>query len=464
MSKRVSPSFGTASKLICIGLLAYSSIQIANAASVATGPSSWRDSETGKIHRAVGPGASVNYERVDGTWDRIDPRWVMSSASTWRVAKGKYQVEANASGDAKFVVTRAGIRHVLGTKTTRVIAVNLGDTSWVIVDSVGGRGGAVIANRIVYNDAIPGVNKQLIYEPDAYREHFVFSSDLIKKVQSQATQSGDILLGTATQLDLDSLGLVLSANDLPVSFEGKGTIVSGWASAMAGDSAVWHIAEAFLNSGDSSTDIRVWKWFVAIDSIPHLIEMFSMNEASRYNTTHYSHDAWFGKKTSGSSLFNIEGAVTGSPFACPTSGYADSITARLTLSGSSGSPTVGLAVYEHVAVGGGFIDSTHAVDLSLPGAAGTYWKSMELTSRPYLTAGVRYLLVAWSEAGAWTTSLRVNSASSGDTTLVYYNSFGTWPSGYAPDDNFYNYGSNIYLTYTEDWPRRRMLLIKGGNR
>lgn len=435
---------------------------IARAAPVATGPNSWRDSETGKVQRAVGPGTPVNYQSEDGTWDRIDPSWRMASPSTWEVTRGKHKVEADASGGARFAVSSGTRRHVLGTHTTQLVLVDMTDTSWSHLDWLDGRGGSVRGNRITYKNIIPGLDKVLIYEPDAYREHFVIGRNVLRDDRSIGRDN--LMLGTVTLLELDSLGLQLMADGNEISFSGRGTVVSGWASAYLADSAIWHIAEAFLQCDDTVTDIRVWKWFTTVDSVPSLIEMFSLSQASALNAPVVEHDAYFGSKTAATSNLSIENQIAGSPFTCPTPGYGDSITAYLNITGASGSPKVSSALYTVGASSGSFLDSTYSRAIPVDKDAGAAWESMALVSRPYLNASTRYFVLAWSENGSWGVNLRVQSGSSGDTTSVDLSqTYGAWPGTFARDVNLANYVSSIYLTYTEDWPRRRTLLLGGGN-
>ncbi len=450
---------------VVYGLLAIVQLAgVARAAPVATGPSSWRDSETGKVRRAVGPGTPINYQRDDGVWERIDPRWTMQTPSTWGVVKGKHHVRADAAGGAEYIVRSSSRRYILGTKTTRLILVDMADTSWSHYEWLAGRGGVIRGNRLAYTNTVPGLDKVLIYEPDAYREHFIFDMGLLRKASAVGTKGQSLMLGTATRLELDSLGLRLTANGSDISFEGKGTFVERWATAMDGDSAVWHIAEAFVETPDSSTTVRVSKWFVTIDSIPHLVEMFSLSNALALSEPFLAHDAWFGSKTSSSSNLSIENQIAGSPFTCPTPGYGDSITAYMNITGSSGSPKVSCALYSVGSSSGSFIDSTYTRSISVDEDAGAAWESLELASRPSLSANTRYFILNWAESGSWAVNARLRATGGEDTTSVDMSqSFGNWPGTFNRDFDLDGYESSIYLTYTENWPRRRFILLRGGN-
>jgi hypothetical protein len=435
---------------------------------IATGPYSWRDNQTGRESLALGARLPVNYQRADGSWQKINPNWEMVTATTWKVVKGAKHTTVEAGGQAYFISSPESRRHIIGTRTTALIAVDMSDTSWTELMPESGRTGRVRGNRFVFTDLVPGVDKMLIYEPNAYREHFVFQRGLLQRLVAQGILKSGTMLGTATRLDMDSLGLDLVADGKPLIFDGDGTIVPTWVEARDGDSTVWNIAESFLETEDAITDIRVFKWFVQREDGPYMVEMFDAVEALKLKSAVFAHDAWFGNKTTAAANISIEDQIIGSPFLCPFSGTGDSISAYIAVDGvGDDSVLVGFALYEVDSTGGTIVDSSLKRDIPLDEDDGYVWESQVLNNAPDLTGGKYYFLLAWSESGYWGSNLRIVNPSTGDTTSVDLSqTFGAWPTNFTRDYDFISYAAGIYLTYSRDVVelyRRRSLLLRGGH-
>jgi hypothetical protein len=146
----------------------------------------------------------------------------------------------------------------------------------------------------------------------------------------------------------------------------------------------------------------------------------------------------FGFTSVGSSVQSIEDTIRGSLFNVPNSGQAQSISVYLDLSYAS-NRRVKAAIYseDH-----DFISETEEKIISSSG-----WYTFNFADpKPMLTANTNYILVAWSNSGTGSVSLRYNYGSSYQGHYRTNQYYGSWPGSiyFSHDTNSYS----IYCNYS----------------
>lgn len=271
---------------------------------VATGPSTWTDTVSGRNYNNMGPGGNpiLCYQQADGEWDFIVDDWVqVGQRQVWKSVRGNHRVFVDSTGEAIY----AKGNHYLGTKTTHLIKFDKSDSTWQLLkaslpDSLTMRG-----RNVTFHGIYPGIDKRLTNNAKVFREYaetFIFHQEARDSLATWGPWAG-YLLGTATRLNVDSLNLSWkdAAGLFDIDITGRTT--DGWIKTMDSDTVVFTIASSVLQTTDSATTIKVHKRLVIYNGTPYLVEMFNPILAAGLPEGDVWHNAVFGNQV-------VEGTAT----------------------------------------------------------------------------------------------------------------------------------------------------------
>ena len=449
----------------CATLLLLNTAPAQTAAPEPTGPHTWIASD-GRMLRAMGSNIPINYRRDDGIWERIDPNWEQSAPSEWRVVRGDHRVFACDDGSARYVMTRNGARHILGTCTERLVKFNRADSTWDNLAAASPDSATAAGNLLTFHNIFPGVDKVLEYGRAHYSERFIFHETARDFAATCGPWLG-CLLGVATRLDTDSLDLSWRYAPGSLTPSESGCLTDGWLAGTIGDTTVFAMRRAWLWSESGRSDVPVHKWLGHIGDGLWLVELFSpVAAADLPSTGDWWHNATFGKDdtTGFSTLITIENQIIGLVAAPPSDGTADSVSVYLQLGGSLVIATVNCALYDRDSADA-LLDTTDERTVAIGDPDDDTWYDFVFGGGgPSLSAGRRYLISAWSTASAlYSVQLWMKDPSTGDQVAVDAETYGGWPDPLAAV-NLSNRCVAIYCYYTETAlspdPRRRRAMLE----
>jgi len=156
---------------------------------------------------------------------------------------------------------------------------------------------------------------------------------------------------------------------------------------------------------------------------------------------------WFGSQdATGTTQRSIEDMILSPVYAPSENGTAQSITAYLVFTGTTGTYTVKTALYDSVAGGGPIAESSVRSFNCATGECINGDYTFTLTTNPAITTGTRYRLAAWSNSTASAVGLgraTVTGYSLPYRSLVY----GAWPNPFAQSGSYSSTRGHIYCTY-----------------
>lgn len=438
---------------------------------VPIGVAAWRDTVTGAVSRAMGPGGAptLNYLRSDSTWDWIVDTWAqVGDRQVWKSVRGNHRVFADSTGAAIY----AKGNHYLGTQTTHLVKFDKSDSTWATLraslpDSVRTSG-----REIVFHGIFPGIDKKLVNNAKVfqqYAETFVFHQQARDSLAAWGPWTG-YMLGTATKLTTDSLNLTLRDAAGVFGIDVTGRMVNEWVSLGSADTSAFYLGTAYLQTEDSTTSIPVKKWLVRYGGSPWLVELFDPIAAGALPAGDVWHNATFGNTSTEASTLLIENRAGGGIFAPASSGDVDSVTAYVINSHLQNKIRIAVFDWDGPSANYTWLDTTTELTLSASGAS---WRSAPAQIAYSIVSGTRYALVVW---GSFATGSGMNayySTESEGDTLIYQTSGITYSGNgwndvvpFNEDSPFADQVISIYCTYTEAGApvaipsRRRQLLLQ----
>jgi len=421
------------------------------------GTHSWQDFTNGKTVHAIGSSVPINYQKDDGSWERIDSRWESVNDTTWRVVKGNHKTYAFADGRAYYFLPRKGVRHAIGTDTRRLIKFNKSDSTWstlfvASIDSV--RIGYGVDEldpcSLIFHDIFPGVDKVLIYDRGRYVERYLFHQEARDSLANHGPWT-NYWVGTATKLDLDSLNLNFHDSLGQFGVGVKGRLIHGWLKCQKTDTMVFMLSRNWLWAEDTlvnRSEVIVRKWIVKLTGKSYLVEMFNPVLTASWAEGDIWHNASFGNENEEITQAFLEGRRTGSIYEAPSAGTLDSIKAYIEV--ISAPHMLKIAAYEWNGPSSvaDYVDSTEIIDVPAGGAS---WIMFDFILNASVTAGTKYSLTLWGEDTGGNI-YGYSGTSIGDSTWVNYIALDAWPSTITPENIGSNRRYSILCYYTEGAP------------
>lgn len=423
------------------------------------GPASWVNSDS-SITRAMGMGGTptLNYQKADSTWDFIVDDWVqVGNKQIWKSVRGNHRVFADSTGAAIY----AKGDHYLGTKTTHLIKFDKSDSTWQTLKTNMPDSVTMSGRTITFHNIFPGVDKRLVNNAKGFKmfaEQFILHDEARDTIATYGPWAG-YLLGTATQLNVDSLNLLWKDAAGLFDITSAGRMTDGWIKGMDADTMVWTIANSYLQTTDSTTSIVVHKRIVLLGGTPYLVELFNPVPTASLPDGDIWHYATFGETDAENNDLAIDDkqiclrAIPGS------SGDADSLTAYLEV--TSVNKKIRLALVDW-----GVDDNHDLIDTTaefLVVVQEFAWVSRPLLNSQSITSGTDYGLVMWGEgsAGDFDVKNTFNSTDSNFSISIAYEN--AWSDPLEPSTAGTGTRS-IYCFYTEAGaPPSGQVIIIGAN-
>lgn len=432
------------------------------AQTVPIGVAAWQDTITGQISRAFGCGGqpTLNYQKADSTWGCIVDKWIqVGDRQIWRSEQGKHRVYADSTGAAIYAVGN----HYLGTETTHLIKLKLGDSTWQTIRSALPDSITTEGNRITFHNIFPGVDKRLKNNAKIFRkytEEFIFYQEARDSLVAWGPWSG-YLFGTATRLNVDSLNLSWKDAAGIFGITNAGRMTDGWIKAMDSDTMVFAMASAYLRSLSDTGRMAVKKYLVLRSGVPYLIELFNPIKANQmFPTGTLVHAVQFGDHVIYGSSANLENKCYGGQGTTTSGGTMDSIVAYLYRTSTNGSQhLVSFALYEDVTTDAELYDSTARTAVSI----GTGWVPLPVEIGYTVTGSTNYTIMMTAPIADGVHEMYYEDDITADDSREILN---FWWSNEGWNDNdpagisWADWGPvSIYGVYTEPAPEAPQIII-----